>query len=150
MKNLIAILICFGVTSFALAQKMKTEEVPQAVRTAFAKAYPNVKNVKWEKEGDSYEAGFDLGKEEVSALIDAAGKVKEVETEIAMDAMPAAVKKSLAKDYADYKVKEAAKIVAENVITYEAEVKKGKESFDLIFSEDGKLVKKEEKKNEKD
>lgn len=149
MKNLIAILICLGIASFALAQKMKTQEVPQVVRAAFAKAYPNVKNMKWEKEGDSYEADFDLQREETSALFDAAGKMKEVETEIAVDAMPVAVKKSLTKDYADYKVKEAAKIVAENVITYEAEVKKGRESFDLIFSEDGNLVKKKVK-NKKD
>ena len=149
MKNLIAILIYLGIASFALAQKIKTQEVPQAVKAAFSKAYPNSKNVKWEMEGDSYEADFDFQKEEASALFDAAGNLKEVETEIAADAMPAAVKKSLAKDYADYKVKEAAKIVAENVITYEAEVKKGKESFDLIFSEDGKLIKKEAK-NKKD
>ncbi|HTH56517.1 MAG TPA: PepSY-like domain-containing protein [Cyclobacteriaceae bacterium] len=146
MKNLILIAICLGVTSLGFAQKLKGDELPSAVKTAFKKKYPNVKNVKWEKEGDAFEASFNFQKEEVSALFDAAGNVKEVETEIEKTALPIAVKNLLTKDYAGYKVREAARIVAESVTTYEAEVKKGKESFDLIFSEDGKLLKKEMKK----
>jgi hypothetical protein len=150
MKNLIAILICFGIVSFGFAQKTKGDEIPQAVTAAFAKKYPEAKSVKWEKEDGVYEASFDLHKEEISAQFDTAGNLKEVETEIETAALPAPVKNSLSKDYAGYKVKEAAKIVSENSTTYEAELKKGKESFDLIFSEDGKLLKKSEKKNEKD
>lgn len=147
MKNLIAILICFGIAPFSLAQKAKGDEIPQAVTTAFAKKYPEVKNVKWEKEDDLFEASFDRNKEEVSALFDAAGNVREEETEIEIASLPAPVKNSLSKEYADYKVKEAAKIVSENSTTYEAELKKGKESFDLIFSEDGKLLKKTDEKD---
>jgi hypothetical protein len=149
MKTLTAILLCLGAASIGFAQKMKLEEVPQAVKSAFAKNYPDVKNMKWEKEGDAYEASFDLKKEEVSALFDAAGNVREVETEIETSAIPVAIKNSLTKDYGSYKITEAAKIVSHNTTTFEAEVKKGKESFDLIFSEDGKLLKKEAKK-EKD
>jgi len=150
MKKLIAILVCHGLVSCALAQKLKGDEVPQTVKTAFQKTYPTVKSVKWEKEGDAFEASFDLQKEEMSALFDAAGNLKEVETEIEVGAMPTAVRNSLTREYANYKVREAAKIVSENVTTYEAEMKKGKESFDLIFSADGKLLKKVDKKNEKD
>jgi len=150
MKNLVTILICLAVASLGFGQKMKGDEVPQVVSTAFAKAYPNVKNVKWEKEGDAFEAGFDYQKEEMSVVLDAAGKIKEVETEIEFSALPTAVKNSLTKDFADYKIKEAAKIVSENVTTYEAEGKKGKESFDFLFSEDGKLIKKAATKNKKD
>jgi len=150
VKTIIAILICLGVVFCSLAQKIKSEEIPSNVKSAFEKKYPNVKKVKWEKEGDAYEASFDLKKEEVSALFDAAGNMKEVETEIETQAMPTAVKNLLTKDYPNYKITEAAKIVSQNTITYEAEVKRGKESFDLIFSEDGKLLKKIEQKSKKD
>lgn len=150
MKKLIGTLVCIGAVSLSVAQKLKKGEVPQPVKIAFEKKYPTVKSVNWEKEGDGYEASFDLQKEEVSALFDSTGKVKEVETEIETKNLPAAVKNSLSKDYAGYQIKEAAKIIAENVTTYEAEVKRGKQSFDLVFSEDGRLLNKMDRKKEKD
>lgn len=150
MKNLTLILICFGLTFSCFAQKLTEDDVPIAVKSAWVKKYPNVKHVKWEKEAGAYEASFDFRKEEVSALFDASGYEKEVETEIEVSAMPTNVKNSLAKDYSDFKVKETARIVSQNATTYEVEVKKGKESFDLIFSEEGKLLQKETKKKEKD
>jgi hypothetical protein len=148
MKNVITALILTFTIVQCFGQKAN-EEVPSAIKAAFAKSYPTVKKVKWNKEGNDYEASFDQGKTDISVLFDATGSVKEVENEIDKSELPNAVKNLLAKDYAGYKVNEAAKIISGNETKYEAEVKKGKELMDLIFAEDGKLVKKMAKEGEK-
>ena len=39
-----------AVSSSLFAQDLKSNDVPEAVKTAFAKKYPDVKKVSWEKE----------------------------------------------------------------------------------------------------
>ena len=134
------------------AQKMKESDIPSVVKAAFKKAFPSAKEVKWSKEEEEaglYEVEFKNSKTEMSVLMDEAGTVKEVETEIKKSELPTAVQESIKKDYAGYKIEEAAKIVSNGITTYEAEVEKGEKSFDLIFDVNGKLLKKIEKK-EKD
>lgn len=125
----LAATIFFGAT----AQKIKAEKVPAAVTTAFAKAYPSAKEVGWKKEksGD-YEVGFEQGKEEMSVVYNSQGKMLEVETEMAVKDLPAAVQTALK----GKKIKEAAKIVKDGKTYYEAEAG-GK---DLMFTADGKMV----------
>ena len=149
MKTRSMIFIFCLIASLGVAQKIDANKVPKAVTDAFAKAYPGVKGVKWDKEKELFEASFDNNKQDMSVLFDANGTVKEVETEIEQKDLPASVKNSLAKEYADYKVKEAAKISADGVTTYEAEVTQGKKSFDFIFDANGKLLKKVETTKEK-
>jgi hypothetical protein len=132
----------------AQAQKIKDNEVPKNVKEAFTKVYPAAKNVKWGKEEGSFEASFDQGKSEMSVVLDNEGDVTEVETEIGKNELPQAVQDVLKKNYAGYKIEEAAKILANGVTTYEAEVEKGKESFELIFDNTGKLLKKTAQKEE--
>lgn len=45
-------------------------------------------------------------------------------------------------DYEGYKIEEAARIESGGVFTYEAEVEKEEQTFDLIFDAQGKLLKK--------
>lgn len=150
MKKIIMLLIFGLVVSCGFAQKIKESEVPAVVKAAFVKAYPKVKDVKWDKEDGAYEASFDLNKADASVLFSADGTIKEVETEIEHNQLPAAVKNALAKEYSDYKVEEAAKIVVGGVTTYETEVKKGKQTFDFIFDATGKLLKKVETSKKKE
>ncbi len=119
--------------SCAEAQEMKADKVPAAVTVAFAKAYPSAKEVGWEKEksGD-YEVGFEQGKAEMSVVYNNQGQVLEVEIEMAVTELPAAVQAALK----GKKIKEAAKIVKGGKTYYEAEVG-GK---DLLFTADGKMV----------
>ncbi|WP_210517050.1 PepSY-like domain-containing protein [Hymenobacter terricola] len=128
----------------AQAQKLVAAQVPAAVTTAFQTAFPAVKTVKWEKEGADYEAGFALGKAEMSAVITAAGVLRETEAEIPVAQLPAPVRKTLATRYSAYKITEAAKIVtvATGAISYEAEVSQGGKQHDVLFNADGREVKK--------
>ena len=126
----------------AQAQKVATAQVPAAAAATFKKTFPTVKAVKWEKEGADYEAGFDMGKAEMSAVITAAGVLKETETEMAVNQLPVSVQKTLAANYKAYKITEAAKIVtaATGTTTYEAEVSQGGKHHDVLFNADGTEV----------
>lgn len=128
----------------AQAQHVAAAQVPAATTAAFKKAFPTVKAVKWEKEGADYEAGFDAGKAEMSAVITAAGVLKETETEMSVAQLPAPVQKALATNYKTFKITEAASIVtaATGITTYEAEVSQGGKHRDVLFNADGTEVKK--------
>ncbi len=121
---------------FALAQTTfaQASKVPQAVKTALAKAYPNATDVDWELEDGKYEAEIEMeGDKEMSVLFDASGALLETEVELAFSELPQAVQAALK----GKKVKETAKITdAKGVVTYEAEMK-GK---DLMFDAQGKQL----------
>ncbi len=125
-----------AITVSACAQKIDAAKVPAAVKTAFAKQYPAVK-VKWEKEAGLFEAGFELKGNEMSALYDANGTMKESEMEIKVADLPASAVKYVNDNYKGKKIKESAKITkADGTVNYEAEVN-GK---DLIFDANGKFI----------
>ncbi|SET09689.1 PepSY-like domain-containing protein [Hymenobacter actinosclerus] len=131
-------------TGSASAQKLKAAQVPAAVVAGFNQKFPQAKEVKWEKEGSHYEAGFEQGKQEMSALLSAAGTLVETETEIQVSQLPAGVQATLARQYKGVKIKEAAKIVAAGTgtVTYEAEIEQGGKEVDLLFDAEGREVKK--------
>ncbi len=145
MKTIITTLALSLVVNLACAQKVKEAEVPAAVKEGFAKKYPGAKVEKWEKEGADYEAEFDLNKVESSAVLDASGNFKELEQEIKTSALPKTVGEYCTKNFAGWKLSEAAKITdAGGKVTYEAEMSKGKEHFDALFDDKGNFIKKGE------
>lgn len=62
MKIFLTILATALTVSLANAQKLKEVNVPAPVKEAFSKAFPTSKVKEWEKEGDVYEAEFELKK----------------------------------------------------------------------------------------
>lgn len=149
MKNLIGLLALCIISASAFAQKLNSKEVPAAVKASLEKS-TGVKNAKWDKEGTDYEASFKKTGKETSMVFDEAGTLKETEVEIAKEDLPGEVKSTLKKDFADYKLEEAAQITANGVITYEAEVEKGEQSFELILDAQGNILKKTEEKENSD
>lgn len=137
-KTMLLLALSLG-TGFAVcAQKTP----PQAVVTAFNQKFPGVKDVDWGKEKNGeWEAEFDQGKEEMSANFSADGKWLETETEIAVSALPQAIRDYVKANFKGKKIREAAKIVKEDgKMMYEAEVKG---QGDLIFDAEGKFLKAE-------
>lgn len=128
----------------ASAQKLKTAQVPAAVVAGFNQKFPQAKEVKWEKEDSHYEAGFEQGKQEMSALLSTDGTLVETETEIQVSQLPAEVRATLARQHKGVKIKEAAKIVAAGTgaVTYEAEIVQGGKTRDVLFDAAGREVKK--------
>lgn len=151
MKKLMTLLICIAFVICGNAQNPK-EEAPAAAKTAFAAKYPTAKKVKWsvEKPGE-FEVEFTLNKVESSALYDTAGKLLETEAEIKEAELPQAVKTTIAKDFAGFKLDEIEKATdANGSTTYEMEAVKGKEKLEISFDANGKLLSKEPLKEEKE
>ncbi len=132
-KSIFIVAIVLFTISTSFAQK----NIPNEVKTAFAKKYPNVTKVKWEKENSEYEAGFTIDKIENSVLLDAKGNILETEVAIQKSTLSKEIITYVSKNYAGKKIKGAAKInnVKEGVI-YEVEVY-GK---DVLFDETGKFL----------
>lgn len=131
-------------TASTSAQKLKTTQVPAAVVAGFSQKSPQAKEVKWEMEGQQYEAGFRQGKAEMLALLSTDGTLEETETEIGVAQLPAGVRATLARQYKNVAMKEAAKIVAAGTgaITDEAELAQGGKIRDVLFDAAGREVKK--------
>lgn len=148
MKKIIFLLLGIALLSqVSFAQKVSSSKVPQAVTKTFKSKFPAASSVKWELEGAEYEANFKINGKEMSANFDKMGAWTETETEIKVSALPATVRATLSKEFAGYKVKEASQIEsAKNGSCYEAEIKKGKESFDVLFSAEGKYLSKTKEK----
>ncbi len=143
MKTKIAtIALCLGFT-IANAQDVKEAEVPANVKKGFSTKYLGSKVDQWEKEETNYEAEFHLNKVESSAVFSADGTFKELEQEIKTAQLPKGAVDYCTKNYAGYKLSEAAKITdAAGKVTFEAEMEKGKEHFDVIFDDKGTFIKK--------
>lgn len=124
------------------AQQIKQKDVPKAVKATFASLYPSIKDVDWEKEESNYEASFEIEKSKLSLILDSKGNLLETERQIKKEQLPASVLSSIGRDYVGYQIEEAATIESKGSTTYEAELEKGEESFDLIFSADGAMLKK--------
>lgn len=154
MKKIFFLLLIAAFGSISTnAQKISSDKVPAAVTSSFKTKFPEVVNAEWEMEKADYEASFKKNGVEMSANFDNEGKWLETETEIKVSALPAAVSATLKKDFADYKVDEACKVESvKDGNCYEVEVEKGKESFDVLISTDGKVLSKtkEEEKDKED
>lgn len=152
MKKTIMFFIVFALVVSVTAQNKKEVTVTEKAKATFAKLYPNVKEVKWGKEGkDEFEAEFKENGTAISLVIDAKGNLKETETDITKSELPKGVDEFVAKNHKGWSITEAAKIVdAKGIITFEAQITKDKKKKDLMFTKEGKPVIKKESKEGKE
>ena len=150
MKKSILLFVVLALVVSTTAQKKNEVKVSEKAKTTFAKLYPNVKEVKWSKEGkNEYEAEFKQNGKAISLVIDAAGTLKETESEIKISDLPKSVEAFVAKNHKGWSLTEAAKIVdVKGNITFEAEISKDNSHKDLMFTKNGKPIVKKEAKEE--
>ena len=145
MKTLLgAVAITIVMASTGYGQDLKERDVPSAIRNSLAANFSK-DHANWNKEGTNYEASFKLKGKEISVLFDDAGNVVETEQEIGAADLPPSAMDVLKNEYSGYDVEEFARIDTQGVITYEVELKQEKQSFDLIFDSDGKVITKNTK-----
>ncbi len=132
MKNVLFSLLFLFCIAQLNAQRISTEKVPAAVKTAFQKAFPKATDIDWEKENNAFEAEFELETgEEITAVFSPEGVLLEIEQEMTVSTLPQPVLDALK----GKRIKEASKITkADGAIVYEAEVKRK----DLLFDASGK------------
>lgn len=140
MKKIILFVLMITATmTIAIAQDLKTKDVPDAVKKEFASRYPNAKKVSWEKEKGNYEANWG-GKsgEDSSVAISPSAMFVEIVVAIPVDQLPPNIAPYVDTHYKGSKIKEAGKVTdAAGRHMYEVEIK-GK---DLIFDDKGVFLK---------
>jgi len=143
MKNVIATsVLAITLVACSSSQKDKKDSaeilvVPENVQRVFKQHFPNVRNVKWEKEGQNYEAVFAYNVTETSMVITPKGEIMETETELDSSTLPESILTYLDNNYKGYKIAEASRIVtSEGKINYEAEVN----DKDFIFDSNGNFL----------
>ena len=141
MKTLMIILSVLLISFTAFSQQM---HVPDNIKNSFAKKYPGIKEVKWDKEGkNKFEAGFTRNGIKTSVILDEDGEVEETETQIQLNELPSGILSFVKTNYKDFTISEAAKIVDEDGnINFEAEISNGSNKQDLLFDKSGKPVQK--------
>jgi len=134
MKNFITIFVLL----ISLVGTAQNNNVPSAIRTDFTKAFDNVSDVKWEKEGKSYEVSFVQNANKMSALIDMKGNILETETELKISSLSPQIINYIKDHYKGKELIGAAKIInAAGILNYEAAIK-GK---DILFDANGTFLK---------
>lgn len=128
-------------------KELTKNKVPKAVLEAFEKAYPNVKDMKFESEmfegKSAIEVEFKVSGKENEALYDFEGLLLQNEEEIEVSALPAAVTEAVKKAHPKAKIKEAEKLMKPDgtLVGYEVEVKTGKKEVELELDAGGKILK---------
>jgi uncharacterized membrane protein YkoI len=150
MKNLIFVLSLIAFFSLnACGQTDK--DVPANVKTAFLQKFPNAIKVKWDNEEQhKWEAEFKMDGKEYSANFDTTGVWKETEFEINVKEIPAAVKTTLDKEFAGYKIKESEISETPGGKVYEFELKKSGEDLEVVIDLNGKVISKDDADDEND
>ena len=144
MKTILLILVTFLFMNCAYSQKISESQVPAPVIAKFQSLHPDVKDINWLKlKKGGYEAEFKENKSEYGVSIDSIGNLKETEMDMKVSELSKEIQTYVTKNYPDYAITEAAQITqADGKPMYEAEITKGKESFDLLFDSSFKYVKK--------
>lgn len=150
MKNLVLLIAVVAIFSLnACGQKGK--DIPENIKTAFTQKFPTATKVKWDKENEKeWEAEFKMDGKEYSANFDMNGAWMETEYEISVSEIPAAVKATLDTEFAGYKIDEPEVSETATAKLYEFELKKGKEELEVAIDLNGKVIKNEVEKENKE
>ena len=137
MKTIQVMIVMLGLATASCAQDIPQNAVPSVVLNAFGAKYPNATDVDWEKKGEVYNVGFEIGKTDHEAWFDAAGKVIKVETDISKKELPAAVQSAIAKHYAGYRTDDADKIEKDGKTYYKVELDGNMGDRTVVFDAQG-------------
>ncbi len=144
MKKLLLSIIVFSVIALGACNSTpKKEEVPEKVKTAFQKKYPQVKKVKWEKEDKNiWEAEFVKNKREFSVEFSSDGIWKKTEYSIEISELSPTVKTTLDSLFSKFEIKKAEVTGNSERKAYEVELTDGKGTLEIIIDHKGNVLEK--------
>lgn len=144
--TLITFLIVFSQAN-ANEKEMSKHQVPKAVLEAFEKAYPNAKEVEFEKEmieGKAvYEVDYKENGREYEILYDSDGVILQMEETLDVKALPEPIAQAISKAYPKATIEDAEKVMKPDgtVIVYEVEIKMEGKKLELELDASGKILK---------
>ena len=135
----------------ASERKLKEADVPKAVIDAVKTAHPDAKITGFEEEKEQgktvYEVSLGEGANKVELDVSPDGKILTTETVIALNAVPGEVQKAFgASKYGKWTVKKVEKVVDtghEQDPRFEYQVSNAGKRAEVVFANDGKIVKEE-------
>jgi len=136
--------VLVGGGALAKDQKIKKDEVPEAISKAFARAYPFAKVKGYVREDRAgkvyYEVVCRVGNLRLEMVYSGEGDLYEIEQVISLKAVPKAVLKAARKAHPKAKVKMAEKLTRGERTLYELYLKEGKKGFEIVLDPAGTLV----------
>jgi uncharacterized membrane protein YkoI len=140
--------VVFGQAN-AEEKALHKSQVPKAVLDAFEKAYPNMKDVEFEKEivngQAAYELEYKTNNVEHEVLYSADGTLLQKEEEIEGETLPAPVKDAIRKAYPKAEIKEVEKVMKpdDTLTGYEVEIVTAGKEVELELDTQGKILREE-------
>ncbi len=121
---------------------ISASSVPQAVISAFQTKYPAAVRVKWEKEGELYEAEFLLKNERYDAYFKADGTwvYTEIELSTQIGTLPQAIQNHINTNYAGWRIDDVELVQTPTSEYYKIELEKGSAEVTLLIKADGTIV----------
>lgn len=116
-------------------------DVPSKVNEAFSAKFPSAKSVKWDKEGENYEAEFKMNGKSYSAEFNSEGVWLETSEEIKYSAVPEAVKQTIDSLFANKSITESELTESNNMGQhFEIELKSAGKHYVVTLSLSGQLM----------
>jgi hypothetical protein len=137
-------MLCFSVALRGQDQKVSSRDVPEPVRTALAKTYPNAKVSNWDKEIFEgkvvYEAeGVTDGKITRNIMYSPEGKVVQAEETVPVTDLPASITGTVSKQYPKAAIQSAEKRMHGETVEYVLRLK-GAAVKKVVVDSDAKIV----------
>jgi hypothetical protein len=144
MKKLVELLTaCLLFSLLGFSQTITADKVPAAVKEAFVKKFPVVTDVNYKMEKNDYKVTFKDKGVGMSANFNSKGEWLETETIMIESDLPKEVLTSTATNFVGFVMTEITKVEGpNNVLNYEMNLKKNKESYEVKFSPKGEILKK--------
>lgn len=137
-------MLCFCIGLRGQEQKISSRDVPEAVRTALAKTYPNAKVRNWDKEIQDgkivYEAeGVTDGNIIRNVMYSPEGNLVQVEETVPVADLPASITDAVSKQYPKAVIQSAEKKTHGETGEYVLKLK-GATAKKIIVNTDGKTI----------
>jgi hypothetical protein len=149
MKIKQSVILVFGMLGFCVGvrgqdQKVSSRDVPEAVRTALTKTYPNAKVSNWDKEIFEgkvvYEAeGVTDGKINRNIMYSPDANVVQIEETVPVTDLPASITAPISKQYPKAAIQSAEKRVHGETVEYVLKLK-GATVKKVVVDNDGKII----------
>ncbi len=139
--------LVLGLSALALAQEQRItrKDLPAAVLTAFAKAYPKATIKGYSKEMDEGQTVYEIesveGKTTRDVIYSADGKLISVEESVSTSELPPEVKAALDKRFPGGKILRAEKVTKGTVVGYEFQVQHKGKTTQIVFDPKGNELK---------
>ena len=142
MKQTIYVLVLAAVMS-ACSSIWGRTDLPEAVKVRFSELYPSAKEVEWENTAENYEAEFEVGGRDRTAVFTAAGKLISYAEEIEEQNLPGSALQELGTRYASFSIDEVHRVQQQGSTYYRVELDRKEEELLLHFDSTGHLLKQE-------